>query len=365
MSTALATKPKTPDLLSVINSEHTRDQIAKAIPKHMTADRMARVACTTLRKSPKLMKCTVDSVLSCLITCSQYGLEPDGRRAHLIPFDDKKNGVTICTLILDYKGLVELALRSGLVSTLHADIVQEGDIFEYSLGKITKHTPWFLRRDPGKPANAGEVYAVYALCENRDGTSKCEVLSMSEIDGIRARSKSGDSGPWVTDWSEMAKKTAFKRLSKWLVLSPEFRDATNNEDDDTNIIETTAVHVQPSTKLTDLITTQKHLSDCVPDNEPYPGDDEDTSDAEVITPKGGGSGMPKCVEFFLAQPDCKKKSSDPETGRIEFSLPNGKVILLSETPVKPLPDDKSVVEVMDSDAFTQCKNIYVANSKKG
>ena len=243
-----ATKPKVATVMDLISGDSMKKQFALAMPRHMTPDRFVRIAITAMRGKPDLQKCTQESVLACLMNCSQYGLEPDGRRAHLIPF--KKNTklpsgewseTYECTLIVDYKGLAELALRSGLVSTLHADIVCEGDLFEYSLGQITQHIPWFLRRDADRPAEQGDCYAVYAMCVNRDGTSKCEVMSTMEIEGIRARSKSGKSGPWVTDWSEMAKKTAFRRLSKWLVLSPEFRDVADRDEDDDLVIETTAV----------------------------------------------------------------------------------------------------------------------------
>jgi recombination protein RecT len=65
----------------------------------------------------------------------------------------------------------------------------------------------------------------------KDGTCKCEVMGLDQIEAIRKRSRAGSSGPWVTDWDEMAKKTVFRRASKWLSLSPELRDAVNVDDD--------------------------------------------------------------------------------------------------------------------------------------
>ena len=115
-------------------------------------------------------------------------------------------------------------MRSGLVSYLHADIVCENDVFEWDMGEIKKHTI-----DLKKPR--GEAYAFYALCRFKDGTTKAEVMHREEVEAIRKRSRAGTSGPWVTDFNEMAKKTAFRRLSKWLPLSPEVRDATENDDD--------------------------------------------------------------------------------------------------------------------------------------
>jgi recombination protein RecT len=198
-------------------------EVAKVIPRHMKPERMIRVACTALTKTPLLALCSKPSFFSAMLTLSQLGLEPDGRRAHLIPFRNKAGGYDV-QLILDYKGIAELVMRSGLVSFLHADVVCENDEFEYDRGQIQKHKIDFRK-------SRGQVYAVYSICKFRDGNEKCEVMSVEDVEGIRSRSKAANGGPWVSDWNEMAKKTVFKRLSKWLPFSPEVRDALENDDD--------------------------------------------------------------------------------------------------------------------------------------
>lgn len=207
------------------------DALKKALPKHMKPDRFIRVALTTMTKTPKLAQCDQASFFAALLTLSQLGIEPDGRRAHLIPFENRKRGVVECQLIIDWKGLAELVMRSGLVSTLHADVVRTGDLFKYSAGELQDHEPHFLRVDSAKPAKAGDIYAVYCVAKMKDGARKVDVMSLDEVEAIRRRSRSGNSGPWVTDWNEMAKKTVFRRLSKWLPLSPEFRDAIEADDE--------------------------------------------------------------------------------------------------------------------------------------
>lgn len=201
-----------------------REQVKMSLPAHLKPERFIRVALTAMTRTPDLAKCTQESFFKCLLDLSAAGLEPDGRRAHLIPYRNNKAGTTECTLIIDYKGLVELIMRSGLVSSIHADVVCDADVFEYNMGEITKHTINF--REP-----RGKVYAAYATCRMKDGTSKTEVMTVEEIERIRKRSRAGQSGPWVTDWNEMAKKTVFRRLSKWLPLSAEFRDAVEKDDD--------------------------------------------------------------------------------------------------------------------------------------
>lgn len=202
----------------LLEGDAFKGQIAKALPAHITPDRMIRVALTALTKTPKLGECDQTSLFNALLTCSQMGLEPDGRHAHLIPYGNQ------CQLIVDYKGLVDLAYRSGQVESIHADVVCEGDEFVENMGQIEKHV--IDRRKP-----RGSVYAVYARVTLKNGAVKCEVMSKDEIESVRNRSRAGQSGPWKTDWNEMAKKTVFRRASKWLPLSPEYRNAVNLDDD--------------------------------------------------------------------------------------------------------------------------------------
>lgn len=228
----MSTQPTAITLRGELEGASFREAVAKVLPKILTPERFVRVAITAMTRTPKLRECDRASFFSAMLSLAQTGLEPDGRRAHLIPFENRKRGVVECQLIIDYKGLVELAMRSGLLSYIHADVVCEGDVFEYSLGEIKAHVPWFLRRDADRPKDPGEIFAAYALARFKDGSAKAEVMSIHEVNAIRARSKAGQSGPWVSDFAEMAKKTAVRRLSKWLPLSPEYRDALDADADE-------------------------------------------------------------------------------------------------------------------------------------
>jgi recombination protein RecT len=206
-----------------IGSPYFNEQVSKALPSLITPERFLRIAITATARTPKLLECTKESVMKCLLDLASFGLEPDGRRAHLIPYGKE------CTLILDYKGIVELVRRAGDVVTIHADVVCENDVFRHSLGQIQEHT--FDLRQP-----RGKMYAAYAMVKLKDGSMQAAIMSRDEIEGIRKRSRAGSSGPWVTDFNEMAKKTAFRRLSKWLTLSPEIRDALERDDDDKPVV---------------------------------------------------------------------------------------------------------------------------------
>lgn len=199
----------------LLSSRYLTEQAAKVLPKVFGPDRFMRCTLTAFNKNPKLLDCTPASIASVVLQCAQFGIEPDGRHAHIIPYKNEAQ------LQLDYKGLVTLVRRSGEVATIHADVVRKGDVFKVNLGRIVAH-------EVDYSTAAGEVYAVYATATLKDGSTQSVVLRKDEVDSIAARSRSvqaakqyGKTTPWDTDWAEMAKKTAFRRLTKWLPLSYE------------------------------------------------------------------------------------------------------------------------------------------------
>lgn len=226
---------KQPDLSKMelrvaINDSRIKTQLVAALPSHCTVERFTRTATTAILRNPKLGECSKPSFFNCLYSLAQWGLEPDGRNAHLIPRWNGKTKQLDCTLIIDYKGYVELAYRSGLVAAIHADVVHWEDEFVYNVGQVEKHIIEFR-----KPR--GEPYAVYCKVTFRDGTTKCEAMSIADVtairdssEGYKASKEKGFASPWDSDFFEMAKKTSFRRLSKWLSISPEFRDALESDD---------------------------------------------------------------------------------------------------------------------------------------
>jgi recombination protein RecT len=212
MNNELAPQPAS--LKSIISSDAMKQQFATALPSHLSADRFARVAITALTRTPKLQSCTQESFFKCLLDLSAMGLEPDGRRAHLIPYGRE------CTLVLDFKGLAELVRRSGDVVKIHSDVVCENDTFSHSMGDVTEHT-YDISKD------RGAVIAAYSQVTLKNGAVQSEIMSKAEIDAIKNKSRAGRSGPWVDHYNQMACKTVFRRLTKWLTLSPEVMDAVS------------------------------------------------------------------------------------------------------------------------------------------
>lgn len=196
-----------------------KGQIAAALPKHITPDRMARLALTAVRTNPLLEQADALSLMGAIIRCSQDGLEP-GRTAHLVPFRNKRKGIIEVQYIADYRGLIELARRSGEIGVFYAELVRDGDFFEYERG-----TNEFLRHRPAE-GDRGTVLYAYAIAKARDGGwSQFHVMTVTEIEAIRSRSRAAKDGPWVSDWEAMAKKTVARQLCKWLPQSPELRRA--------------------------------------------------------------------------------------------------------------------------------------------
>jgi recombination protein RecT len=199
--------------------EQMKPEIARALPAHMDADRLARIALTVFRQTPGLQKCTPDSFLGALMTTSQLGLEPGPLgHAYFVPFGDK------VTFIIGYKGLIDLAYRSGRLISISCHTIHANEKYSvrYGLDDTIEHEP-IITGDRGDPV------AYYAVAKLKDGGVVFDVMSRDEVDAIRKRSRSGNSGPWVTDYEQMAWKTVLRRLSKRLPLSVEFAQAINND----------------------------------------------------------------------------------------------------------------------------------------
>lgn len=216
MSNELQKAPKQ-DIRSLITSDEMRGKIAEVLPKYLTAEQMTRVMVGTIARVPKLAECTPASLLNALMLCAQAGLLPDGRNAHLIPYG---NNVQV---IFDYKGLVQIAERNG-VQNIRAIAVHEKDVFEYGMDGANVTFKW----QPNFLGDRGELVAFAATCI-RDGNTDVEVMTKAEVDAIRKRSKASSSGPWVTDYAEMGKKTVLRRMSKRWPLSPEQSAALDTE----------------------------------------------------------------------------------------------------------------------------------------
>lgn len=219
------------DLAALLRDPKLQKQIALALPKHISAERLARVALTELRRNPQLARCEQSSFLGSLMLCAQLGLEPGGPlgQAWILPFRNRNTGKTEAQFILGYRGMLELARRSGQIVSIEARAVYEGDAFEcrFGLDSDLKHVPDWENPARGNPEKLRFVYAVAKL---KDGGVQFVVLSRREIEAARAASKAATTGPWSTHYEQMALKTAVRQLSKWIPISIELATAIEQDE---------------------------------------------------------------------------------------------------------------------------------------
>lgn len=205
-----------PDVIASVTDllKNNMRAIQSCLPRHMTPERMCRIAVQTISKSRQLQRCSPQSLVAAIVEASSLGLEIDVRgQAYLVPY-----GTTV-TLIPGYKGLMDLAYRSGRVANIYAETVCENDEFSFRLGlsPTLEHTP--------NLENRGELRAVYAVARLKEADPVFVVLGKSEVEKVRKASKASGDGPWKTWEEEMWKKTAIRRLCKYLPLSPEMQRA--------------------------------------------------------------------------------------------------------------------------------------------
>lgn len=191
------------------------------------SDRLFQMTVSAVNHNPKLLECDMVTLLSCVMRCSALGVEPsdvDGLgRAYILPFYNGKRKITEATFILGYKGMIDLARRSGEIKDIAARAVYEGDEFEVEFGLEEKlrYVPKAPQRTPDKLTH------VYLLANYTNGGHHIEVMTRDEVEAVRKRSKSSKNGPWVTDYDAMAKKTVLRRAWPWLPISTEAQGAVN------------------------------------------------------------------------------------------------------------------------------------------
>nr|DAH49074.1 MAG TPA: RecT protein [Caudoviricetes sp.] len=192
-------------------------EIKKALPSVITPERFTRIVLSALSTNPALAATTPQSFLGAMMTAAQLGVEPNTPlgQAYLIPY--RNHGVLETQFQLGYKGLIDLAYRSGEVSTIQAHVVYEHDTFDYSFGLDPQ-----LKHIPAKSDRGAPVF-VYAVFRTKDGGYGFEVMSVDDIRKHAQKfSKSYEKGPWQTNFEEMAKKTVLKKTLKYAPLKSDF-----------------------------------------------------------------------------------------------------------------------------------------------
>lgn len=235
-STAVAKRPSNSKVANLKDYlDKCKGSVAAALPKHMTPERVFGIVVAAASRTPELLECTLPSIAQAVMQCAELGLTPGALlgEAYLIPRNNRKTGTKECLMIPGYRGLVKLARQSGQISDVYAECVYEGEVFEVELGlsRSMKHTPNFKDRPLVKsPADAKKnLPFVYAVAKFKDGEHAFVVMTIDEVEAIRTRERD-TRGPWDSDYPEMMKKTAIRRLAKLLPKSPDLERAIAAED---------------------------------------------------------------------------------------------------------------------------------------
>jgi len=215
---------------SLLNNAQFQSMILAALPRFLKerALQFLRIAFTSIQRNPVLAQCEQRSLLGAIMQAAELGLTLDSvlGHAYLVPF--KEDDVRKAQLIPGYKGLINLARRSGELVNFYAYPVWDGDIFEVELGDTPslKHKPKLEARPHGKESDIKKrLEFVYACSHFKGASPGFDVMTIGEVERIRARSKARDNGPWVTDYEAMALKTVIRRHSKLLPMAIEFQTA--------------------------------------------------------------------------------------------------------------------------------------------
>lgn len=231
----LATSAGRKTFLNLVEGAGFKSQLALALPRHITADRILRICLTSMNKVPLLYECTPESVMAGIMQAAQMGLEIDGKKAALVPFKDNRSGTRVATLIIGYQGFIELAYRHPKVQGVRANVVYAKDHFEYDEGLNPKliHTPFEGDEDPG------QIRKAYAICSLEGGGAAFKVIGKRDIEKAKQMSRSSGNAdsPWKQHEAAMWMKTAVRRLAPFMPQSSEMTEALTVDADSNRVID--------------------------------------------------------------------------------------------------------------------------------
>lgn len=237
-------------------------QIALALPSVITPERFTRMALTAISSNSKLEQCTEHSFLGAMMNAAQLGLEPNTPlgQAYLIPYGNQ------CQFQIGYKGLIDLAHRSGEFTNIYAEVVYEKDEFDYELGLEPRlvHKPTLT--DRGEPIY---YYAVYKL---KNGGFGFKIMSKEDVEDFRKKYSKAKNSPWVTNFDEMAKKTVLKQVLKYAPIKVEFaRDVAQDETvkskikEDMSLVDDEIIDITPPENDDDVMNVDMETGELLED----------------------------------------------------------------------------------------------------
>jgi len=227
-NTEIAAAPKHPLVVLSERFEQRSDELKKALPSDISPERFIRAVMTSAHLNPDILACQFQSIWLAALRACRDGLLPDGREGAIVPFR------STATWIPMYAGLLKRFRRSGQFRWIKADVVRQGEEFYHYVDENGEH----IKHVPGDSIEA-PVTRVYAMAATKDGGVFVTVMPVAEVEKIRAMSKATrEDSPWRMWFSEMAKKTALRRLSKVLPSEGDFPDDDVDSFEAPNVVPT-------------------------------------------------------------------------------------------------------------------------------
>lgn len=297
-----------------------RGELARALPRHMDADRLARVALTALRKTPALAGCSQDSFAGALLTAAQLGLEPGvNGECYLIPYGKE------CTFVIGYQGFVKLFWQHPMAQNIDCHAVYRGDEFDFAYGLKP-----FLTHKPkiDGPRTRDDVIYYYAVASLTTGGSAFVVLTPEQVFALRK--KEGPNGNIADPMLWMERKTAVRQLVKLLPKSANLVKAlTVDEQDGSRLYAERLAERQLDQQMPQrqiegeaVVPTDEHTTGVVtpPESEAPPGVDPETGEVAQEQPgTAAATGEPSFDEVRNAAaadanswPETRKPPAEPE-----------------------------------------------------
>lgn len=279
------------DLKSYLDSPGVRAKLNEVAGNAMKPDDLIRLALMAASRSPDLVKCSRESILRSLLDAAALGIKPGGLmgRGYLVPRKNRQNNTLECCFDPGWRGLVDIARRSGQIKRIEAHVVYAMDEFYVQRTPLTS-----IRHVPSEEPNPGEVRAAYAVAEFQGGELQIEVMMRRDLEKIRKLG--AQNGPWAQWYDEMARKSAVRRLCKYLPYDPQLDEAMRVMDQADGELDAPS-HVVEETQATKPTAAQKLT-------------------AKLISRKASaqeGDAMLPPVEEEPAQPYVEH---DPETGEV-------------------------------------------------
>lgn len=277
------------ELRQLFSRPDVLDQVRLTLPKHMSPERITKILLSVVLKTPALMQCSQLSLLQSLTQLSELGLEPGSAFGHvyLVPFG--KN----VQIIIGYKGLLELARRSGFVTQIESHVVFDDEVFELEYGladtRKFRHVP-----NIRTPRDLNRAIAVYCIARLKDGGEHVEVMPMDEVREIRNKSQGYQRNPKASPWTEhflqMARKTAIRRACNYLPLSAEMASAMELEDSSTvegavvrpTLMPVTSAGDDLASQMTSAAASEQREQESTPAGESFNPETGEVTDGQFV-----------------------------------------------------------------------------------